>query len=184
MEVAPKFRDQATCISCHHNALPALAAAAARRKGIEVDEARARKNLEDIRTFFTSAVPRMMLGDPAVGGEAITTGYGRDGAAGRRPSARHDDGSHDALADGSTDAGWTVARQRAQSAAVRVQPHQPHGDRRRRAEVISASRPQKRDRGQPATGTRMAARRRTRSPRRNEACASWVWSGPMRRALA
>ena len=76
MEVAPKFRDQATCISCHHNALPALAAAAARKKGIAVDEARARKNLEDIRTFFTSAVPRMMLGDPAVGGEAITTGYG------------------------------------------------------------------------------------------------------------
>jgi ankyrin repeat protein len=75
MEVAPKFRDQATCISCHHNALPALAAAAAKRKGIEVDQVRDQKNLDDIRTFFTSAVPRMMLGDPAVGGEAITTGY-------------------------------------------------------------------------------------------------------------
>ena len=67
MEVAPKFREQATCISCHHNALPALAAAAAKRKGIEVDQVRARKNLNDILTFFTSAVPRMMLGDPAVG---------------------------------------------------------------------------------------------------------------------
>ena len=75
MEVAPKFRDQATCISCHHNTMPALAAAAAKRKGIEVDQVRDRKNLDDIRTFFTSAVPRMMLGDPAVGGEAITTGY-------------------------------------------------------------------------------------------------------------
>ena len=74
-EVAPKFRDQATCISCHHNAMPALAAATARRKGIEVDEVRAKKNLNDILTFFTSAVPRMMMGDPAVGGEAITTGY-------------------------------------------------------------------------------------------------------------
>lgn len=74
-EVAPKFRDQATCISCHHNAMPALAASTARRKGIEVDEVRAKKNLDDIRTFFTAAVPRMMLGDPAVGGEAITTGY-------------------------------------------------------------------------------------------------------------
>jgi ankyrin repeat protein len=74
-EVAPKFRDQATCISCHHNAMPALAAATARRKGIEIDEARAKKNLNDIFTFFTSAVPRMMTGDPAVGGEAITTGY-------------------------------------------------------------------------------------------------------------
>jgi len=74
-EVAPKFRDQATCISCHHNALPALTAATARRKGIEIDEARARKNLDDIVSFFTSAVPRMMTGDPAVGGEAITSGY-------------------------------------------------------------------------------------------------------------
>ena len=74
-EVSPKFRDQATCISCHHNAMPALAAATARRKGIEIDEVRAKKNLSDILTFFTSAVPRMMLGDPAVGGEAITTGY-------------------------------------------------------------------------------------------------------------
>jgi ankyrin repeat protein len=75
MEVAPKFRDQATCISCHHNAMPALAAATARRKGIELDELRAKKNFDDIRTFFTAAVPRMMMGDPAVGGEAITTGY-------------------------------------------------------------------------------------------------------------
>ncbi len=75
MDVAPKFRDQATCISCHHNAMPAIAAAEVRRKGIEVDEVRARKNVEDIRTFFAAAVPRMMLGDPAVGGEAITTGY-------------------------------------------------------------------------------------------------------------
>jgi ankyrin repeat protein len=75
MEVAPKFRDQATCISCHHNTMPALAAAAAARRGIPVDQPRAQKNLNDILTFFTSAVPRMMLGDPAVGGEAITTGY-------------------------------------------------------------------------------------------------------------
>ena len=77
MEVAPKFREQATCISCHHNTMPALAAAAATRKGIAVDQVRARKNLDDILTFFTSAVPRMMAGDPAVGGEAITTGYGQ-----------------------------------------------------------------------------------------------------------
>lgn len=75
MEVAPKFRDQATCISCHHNAMPALAAATARRKGIEIDETRARKNLDDIFSFFSAAVPRMLMGDPAVGGEAISTGY-------------------------------------------------------------------------------------------------------------
>jgi ankyrin repeat protein len=75
MEVAPKFRDQATCISCHHNAMPALAAAAARSKGVPLDEARARKNVEDLRTFFAGNAARMMQGDPAVGGEALTTGY-------------------------------------------------------------------------------------------------------------
>jgi ankyrin repeat protein len=75
LDVAPKFREQATCISCHHNAMPALAAANARRKGIEIDEVRARKNLDDILTFFSNNAPRMMLGDPAVGGEALTTGY-------------------------------------------------------------------------------------------------------------
>jgi ankyrin repeat protein len=75
LDVAPKFREQATCISCHHNAMPALAAATARRKGITIDETRARKNLDDILTFFRNSAPRMMLGDPAVGGEALTAGY-------------------------------------------------------------------------------------------------------------
>jgi len=75
LEVAPRFREQATCISCHHNAMPALAAANASRKGIDIDTVRARKNLDDILTFFKSNAPRMMLGDPAVGGEALTTGY-------------------------------------------------------------------------------------------------------------
>src|SRR5206468_1363452 len=75
LAAAPGFRETTNCISCHHNAMPALAAAAARRKGIAIDEARARKNLDDIVTFFRSSVPRMMLGDPAVGGEAVTAGY-------------------------------------------------------------------------------------------------------------
>ena len=75
LDVAPKFREQATCISCHHNAMPAMAAATARRKGIEVDQVRARKNLDDMLTFFKNNAPRMMLGDPAVGGEALTAGY-------------------------------------------------------------------------------------------------------------
>jgi len=75
LDAALKFREQATCISCHHNALPALTAAVARRKGIEIDDARARKNLENILTFFRASAPRMTLGDPAVGGEALTAGY-------------------------------------------------------------------------------------------------------------
>jgi N-acyl-D-amino-acid deacylase len=75
LDVAPRFREHATCISCHHNALPAIAAAAARRKGIEIDQGRARKNLDDMLTFFKNGASRMMLGDPAVGGEALTAGY-------------------------------------------------------------------------------------------------------------
>jgi len=77
LEVAPTFCEKtpAGCISCHHNAMPALAAAIARRKGIDLDEVRARKNIDDMLTFFKSNTSRMMLGDPAVGGEAITAGY-------------------------------------------------------------------------------------------------------------
>jgi ankyrin repeat protein len=75
LDAALRFREQATCISCHHNALPALTAATAKRKGITIDESRARKNLDNILTFFKSSAPRMMLGDPAVGGEALTAGY-------------------------------------------------------------------------------------------------------------
>jgi ankyrin repeat protein len=76
LDVAPKFRDQTmTCVSCHHNAMPALAAATARKKGIEVNEVQVRKNLDDMLTFFRSANPRMMQSDQAVGGEALTAGY-------------------------------------------------------------------------------------------------------------
>ncbi|HEY3159802.1 MAG TPA: ankyrin repeat domain-containing protein, partial [Vicinamibacterales bacterium] len=75
LAVAPAFPERTSCISCHHNALPAIAAATARRKGIEIDETRARMNLDHIVEFFSASTPRMMLGDPAVGGEALTAGY-------------------------------------------------------------------------------------------------------------
>jgi ankyrin repeat protein len=75
LDVAPGFPERTSCISCHHNALPAIAAATARRKGIEIDEAHARANLDHIVEFFTASTPRMMMGDPAVGGEALTAGY-------------------------------------------------------------------------------------------------------------
>jgi ankyrin repeat protein len=75
LDAAPTFREKTGCISCHHNAMPAWAAAAARRKGIEVDTARARRNADDLLTFFKTNLPRMMTGDPAVGGEALTAGY-------------------------------------------------------------------------------------------------------------
>src|SRR5262249_39255395 len=77
LDVAPKFREQnaAKCISCHHNALPALAAATAKGRGIDVDAAKSQKNVDDILSFFRASAPRMMLGEPAVGGEALTVGY-------------------------------------------------------------------------------------------------------------
>ena len=75
LEVAPKFREQTGCISCHHNPMPALAAAAARKKGIGINEQQARKNVEEMLAFFRAASGRMMLSDAAVGGEAITAGY-------------------------------------------------------------------------------------------------------------
>ena len=75
LDAAPTFREKTGCISCHHNAMPAWAAAAARRKGIEFDAVRARRNADDLLTFFKTNVPRMMTGDPAVGGEALTAGY-------------------------------------------------------------------------------------------------------------
>ncbi len=162
--------------------MPALAAATARRKGIEVDEARREKNLNDILTFFTSAVPRMMLGDPAVGGEAITTGYAQMALLAEGHPLDVTTGRDDALADGAADARWPLARQRAQSSAVGIQPHQPHGDSRRWVEVVSASWSQAaRSRtacGAPASWLLAANRSRPR----NAACASWAWYGPMRRA--
>jgi ankyrin repeat protein len=87
LDAAPGFRERTGCISCHHNAMPAWAAAAARGKGIEFDEVRAAKNTDDILTFFKSNMPRMMTGDPAVGGEALTAGYALLAlAAGGHPS--------------------------------------------------------------------------------------------------
>ncbi len=75
VDVAPRFREATGCVSCHHNALPAMASAAARARGIDVDASRAGKNVDDILAFFRSNAARVMLGDPAVGGEALTTGY-------------------------------------------------------------------------------------------------------------
>jgi len=75
VDVGSKFRDKTPCISCHHNSLPALASALARRKGIEVDAALERKNVSDVVTLFKNNMPRMMLGDTPSGGEALTAGY-------------------------------------------------------------------------------------------------------------
>ena len=75
LPAASTFRDKTNCISCHHNGLPSMAAAAARRKGIAIDEPLDRKILDDQLGFFKRNTARVMSGDPAVGGEALTVGY-------------------------------------------------------------------------------------------------------------
>jgi N-acyl-D-amino-acid deacylase len=58
-----------------------MAASAAKRKGIAIDEALHRKNLDDQITLFKRNAARVMSGDPAVGGEALTVGYTQLGLA-------------------------------------------------------------------------------------------------------
>lgn len=108
LDVAPLFRGKATCISCHHNAMPAIAAATARRKGIEIDQERARRNLDDMLTFFKSAAPRVMLGDTAVGGEALTVGYVQRAlaAAGHPPDMVTATMTHGLIARQMPDGSW------------------------------------------------------------------------------
>jgi hypothetical protein len=72
---ASTFREKASCISCHHNGLPALVAATAVRKGIAVDTQLARRNVDEVISFFRLNAARVMQGDPAVGGEALIVGY-------------------------------------------------------------------------------------------------------------
>ncbi len=81
LPAASTFRDKTNCISCHHNGLPSMAAATARRKGIVIDETLARKTLDDQVSFFRRNTARVMSGDPAVGGEALTAGYTQLGMA-------------------------------------------------------------------------------------------------------
>ena len=102
LPAASTFRDKTSCISCHHNGLPAMAAAAAKRKGIVVDEPLNRKNLDDQLTFFKRNTARVMSGDPAVGGEALTVGYTQLGlaAAGHPPDTVTATMTH-----------WLIARQ-------------------------------------------------------------------------
>jgi ankyrin repeat protein len=77
LESSPPMFERRRCYTCHHNTLPAEAAALARRKGIPVDETLAQENLEDILTVFRQAANPAMQGQATVpGGVALTVGYG------------------------------------------------------------------------------------------------------------
>ncbi len=77
LEAAPPMFEQRKCYTCHHNTVPAEAAALARRKGIAVPEDLARKNLDDILAVLRPAAGPAMQGRQNVpGGVALTVGYG------------------------------------------------------------------------------------------------------------
>jgi N-acyl-D-amino-acid deacylase len=62
------------CITCHSQSMPQQVAAAARAKGIAVDEQLAGNNLKQILAFYKPAAEAAMLGnEPA--GRALTIGY-------------------------------------------------------------------------------------------------------------
>jgi ankyrin repeat protein len=73
----PLMYERRACYTCHHNTLPASAAAEARTKGIAVNEELAQENLDDILAVLQQASPGMMQGQGRVpGGHAMTLGYG------------------------------------------------------------------------------------------------------------
>ena len=55
LKSAPAMFEQRRCFTCHHNAVPAEAAALARKKGIPVPEDLAARNLADILAVFKQA---------------------------------------------------------------------------------------------------------------------------------
>jgi N-acyl-D-amino-acid deacylase len=76
LETAPPMYQRRQCYTCHHNTVPAEAAALARSKGIPVPEDLVRKNLDDIIAVLrTSAGPAMQGRQLVPGGVALTVGY-------------------------------------------------------------------------------------------------------------
>ncbi len=74
LPTAPVGYQKRGCISCHSQALVAMAAAEARKKGIAINEEMARTNLKQIETSYKSVADLAMQGDQP-GGNIITIGY-------------------------------------------------------------------------------------------------------------
>jgi ankyrin repeat protein len=74
LPAAPVGYQKRGCISCHSQALVAMAAAEARKKGIAVNEEMARTNLRQIETSHKSVGELAMQGDQP-GGNIIAIGY-------------------------------------------------------------------------------------------------------------
>ena len=74
LPTAPVAYQKRGCISCHSQALVAMAAAAARAKGIAIDEEMAATNFKQILAAYTPAAEQAMQGDQPAG-NIITIGY-------------------------------------------------------------------------------------------------------------
>jgi ankyrin repeat protein len=74
LPTAPVVFQKRACVTCHSQALPAEAAAVARRKGIAVNEELAGKNLQQILTFSQTAAEDALQGDE-LAGNSVTLGY-------------------------------------------------------------------------------------------------------------
>ena len=74
---SPPMFETRRCFTCHHNTVPAEAAALARRKGIQINEELAKKNIQDILAVFRqAAAPAMQAQSTLPGGITLTAGYG------------------------------------------------------------------------------------------------------------
>jgi len=74
LPAAPVSYQKRACISCHSQALVAMAAAEARRRGMAIDEAMEQTNLKQIETSYKLVGDLAMQGDQP-GGDIIAIGY-------------------------------------------------------------------------------------------------------------
>ncbi len=74
LPAAPAAFEKRACITCHQQSMTAQVAAAAREKGIPIDEDLARKNFKQILAVYRPLVEDVMQGVQPGGGE-LTVGY-------------------------------------------------------------------------------------------------------------
>ena len=72
---ALQFYKKSGCVSCHHNSLTEMTVAAARSKGLAVDERAARDDLMTVVNDIETTPDQALQGIVIAGGSATTTGY-------------------------------------------------------------------------------------------------------------
>jgi hypothetical protein len=108
------FLKKSGCVSCHNNTLTAMSVAAARAKGIRVDEGQARQQLKTIATFIDGWRDRAFQG-VGIPGDADTVSYILLGMAAERYPA---DRATDAMA-------FFLKRTQLPSGQWRILAHRP-----------------------------------------------------------